>query len=818
MLPASMTTGEVSCSHCGLPVPEGLVDAQAELQFCCDGCRTVYAVLHEHGLEGYYALQQEEADKAEPAKTTGRRYAEYDDPTFFELYCRRLPDGRAETELFLEGIHCAACIWLVERVPVVQDGVLEVRLDMGRSRALVSWDPERVKLSRIARLLDSMGYPVHPYRRSESENIARREDRKMLIRLGITGAAAGNVMLIAFALYGGMFHGMAAEYENYFRWVSLLITIPALIWGGGVFFRGAVASFRTRTLHMDLPISIGILAGFAWGAFNTLRGSGEIYFESVTALIFLLLAGRFIQRRRQRSAADAAELLYSLSPAVARLIEGPGAEGDQVREVPVGALIPGALVEVRAGDLIPADAVVTDGESTIDMSLLTGESRPVAAFRGEEVYAGTLNLASRLVLRVETTGGETRVGQLMAMVEEFSRRKAPIVQLADRLAGYFTAAVLGLAVVTFGLWLWLEPASPGNAVEHAIALLIVTCPCALGLATPLAVSAAIGQAARRGILLRGADLLEQLTHPGCMWLDKTGTLTEGKTRLMRWSGDEGLAAAVAAVEAQSNHPVARAFVEVFEPDLSLEIAGLEQTTGGGMTALVEGRPLIVGSPAFLERRLGRPLEEGARRRVAELIREGLTPVLIALDGKLVASAGFGDPLRKEAPGALQEIRARGWRVGILSGDHPDLVAAVARQLGVEGDQCRGGVLPEEKLAVVEASGRAGPVVMVGDGVNDAAALAAATVGIGVHGGAEAALAAADAYLMREGIAPITELLVGARRTMRVIHLNLALSLIYNLVGVGLAMAGLINPLLAAVLMPASSLTVISISYRARTFR
>jgi Cu2+-exporting ATPase len=575
-----------------------------------------------------------------------------------------------------------------------------------------------------------------------------------------------------------------------------------------VFVAGAWAALRRGALSMDLPVSLGLLAGFGHGAANTALGRGDVYFDSVTALIFLLLVGRYVKVRQQRAAADATELLAALQPATARLVDG-----DLVREVPLERLAAGDLVEVRAGDVVPADGVVADGRSNLDVSLLTGESRPAGAGPGDRVHAGTVNLTARLRVRAVATGEATRVGRLMRLVDEHASRRAPIVALADRIAGHFVAAVLALAGVT--LWWWWAT-DPGAAVDHAVALLIVTCPCALGLATPLAVSAAIGQAARAGILIKGADALEALGRPGRLWLDKTGTLTRGAPELLAWDGDPGLAALVAAVEAHSAHPLARAFARAVPPParVAVEIA---ETLGGGVEARADGRRVVVGSPAFAAAR-GVPGGPDLRARVAALVARGLTPVVAHAEGGTPAVAGFGDPLRDDAAPALARIRARGFAVGILSGDDPRVVAAVGRELGLDPAACHGGVAPEAKLAAVTADRARGRVVMAGDGVNDAAALAAATVGIAVHGGAEAALHAAPVYVARPGVARIADALDGAHRTLRVIRRNLAASLAYNALGVALAMAGLLSPLAAAVLMPVSSLTVIASSYRARTFR
>ncbi|MCZ7582335.1 MAG: heavy metal translocating P-type ATPase [Deltaproteobacteria bacterium] len=796
----------IACTHCGLPVPPGLVEAGAERQFCCNGCRTVYAVLHEHGLENFYRLVDTPSGRPQTAATTDRTYAEFDDPAFLETYGRRDADDSWTIDLYLEGVHCAACVWLVERVPVAVPGVLSARLDFGRQMATVVFDPENTRLSSIAGFLDSLGYPAHPYRGVHRERMRRKEDRAMLIRIGVAAASAGNVMLIAFALYGGFFGGMEKEFRVFFHWTSLVIALPAL-WAGSVFFKGAIGALRTRTLHMDLPISLGIGAGFAWGAFNTVRGEGEIYFDSVTVLIVLLLAGRFIQTRRQRSSADAAELLYSLSPSAARRVDGAS-----VREVPLESLVAGDLVEVRAGDTVPADGFVEEGRSELDLSLLTGESVPRGIGIGDAVHAGTLNLNARLLVRVAATGEATRVGRLMRLVEEYCARKAPIVRLADRISGIFVAVVLALAGLTFALWLH---AGVEAAIENAVALLIVTCPCALGLATPLAVSVAIGRAARERILIKGGDVLERLAHPGRLLLDKTGTMTTGRTTLIEKRGDDSVWPLVRALETHASHPVAQALVRAL-PDRGARAEDVRGVAGGGIVGRVDRRNVLVGSPAFARAR-GAHVPAWADDAEKEMADRGNTPVFVAVDGTVLGIAGFGDALRSDVGDAVARVRRMGWSVGVLSGDHPEIVRRVAHDLGIDASDAEGGVDPERKAEVVKAWSERVPVVMVGDGVNDAAALAAAGVGIAVHGGAEASLAAADVFVTAPGLAPIAHLLDGARRTVRVIKWNLAFSLAYNILGATLAMAGTINPLLAAILMPASSLTVITISLRAKTF-
>lgn len=805
-----------TCAHCGLPVPAGLIDPSQTAQFCCHGCRAVYEMIRGCGLDRFYRLRETADASASPARITQRKYSEFDDAVFRDLYYQALGDGTQSVELYLEGVHCAACVWLVEKLPRILPGVIESRLDIRRSLVHIRWEESQVGLAQIARTLDSLGYPPHPAKDARKRELHRQEDRRFLIRIGVAAACAGNVMTLAFALYGGVFTGIEAQYAQLFRWASMAIGMVALVWPGSLFFRGAWAALRTRTAHLDLPIALGLLAGGAAGILNVVRAEGEIYFDSLTMLVLLLLAGRWLQRRQQCWANDAVELLFSLTPTSARRIEG-----EQVVNVPLEAVRPGDVVEVLAGDSIPADGAILEGCSNLDQALLTGESQLVPVAPGDRVYAGTLNCAARLVVRVEAVGEQTRAGKLMQLVEHHSRSRAPIVQFADRIAGRFVVVVLVLAAITFGLWLWLDAA---RAVDHAVALLIVTCPCALGLATPLAMTVALGRAAKRHILIKGGETLELLSQSGTILLDKTGTITAGQTSVVSWTGDESARPLVAALERHSAHPFAQALVAAVESQPygsrsgldSFPVSDVQQTAGSGIAGTVDGRRVVAGSPRFV-RSCGATIDERLTAAEQDAISCGATPVLVAVDGRCVAAVALGDPIRSDAGQAVGSLRKLGWRLRVVSGDHPQVVAAIAGALEIEAADAFGGVAPEEKVLHVREAGGSGPVVMIGDGVNDAAALSAADVGIAVHGGAEASLAAAHVCLDRPGLAPIVELVHAARNTLRAIRRCMVASLCYNAIAASLAMAGLISPLLAAVLMPISSFTMLALAYGARTF-
>jgi len=812
------TAPKIACTHCGEIVPPSLLRSDETKQFCCRGCRTAHEVIVGCGLDRYYALRD---GAAQPARSsTGRDYGEFDDASFRERHVRPLPDGLAGTELFLDGIHCAACLWLVERLPKIVPGVLESRLDLRRSLVRLTWDEKRVRLAEIGRTLDRLGYAPHPARATTAREARRREERRQLIRIGVAGACAGNVMLLAFALYAGLFAGMDPFHQSIFRWLSMGLSLVAIAWPGSVFFKGAWTALRSGVVRLDLPIAVGLGAGAIWGTINTVRGSGEIYFDTLSVLVLALLVGRYLQQRQQRWSADAVELLFSLTSSRATLIDE---SDDSARSVPVERVQSGDLVLVAAGESVPVDGVVESGRSTVDRSLLTGESIPVPIDVGDAIPAGAVNVASPLRVRVEATGEETRIGRLMRTVEEAAQRRAPVVRMADRIAGWFTVTALSLASLTVLLW-WRH--GPTEAIEHAVALLIITCPCGLGLATPLAMTVATGRAARARILVKGGDAIERLAaakrrgRRGLVMLDKTGTATEGRLSVVSMHGDRDALPLAAAAERLTVHPVAdaiRRHADGAASSIPAESAVTDRhvVTGGGVSALIDETRVVVGSPVFVTSvaRMSSPLAAALQ----EVDRRGLTPVLVAIDGAVRLVIALDDPLRSDAISATRRLENLGWEVAMLSGDQRGVVDRIGAEMGIPASLRFAAVTPERKLALIETSTKHRPTVMVGDGVNDSAALAAATVGVAVHGGAEASLAAADAHLGRPGLGPVVELLEGARRTMWAVRRNLAVSLAYNATTAAFAMAGMISPLAAAIIMPISSLTIVFLSVHARTF-
>ena len=804
------------CTHCGAAVPPARRSEDEDTIFCCSGCAAVYEAIHSSGLGDFYELQDPGAARPPEAGQSSRiPYDEFDSPAFQKRHASELESGAREIELQLEGVHCAGCVWLVERMPSRLDGVVDARLNLGRARLTVRWNPSDVDLSTIARWLERFGYSPHPAGEGAGTDV-RRAEKTLLKRVGASWALAANVMLLAFALYAGLDEGAVAGLFDAFRWLSFGLATVAVLYGATPFFRRAWASvrplvsepgaFRATRLSIDIPISLGILGGYAHSAVATVRGTGEIWFDSVTVLIAALLTARWLQIRGQRTARDAADRLLSVIPTTARRVSESG-----LVSVATDKLTAGDIVEVRDGETIPVDGRVIEGSSSVQKSVLTGESRPERVEPGDLVFAGVTNRGESVRVRTSAAGESSRVGQLMEWIEDSSDSSAPIVQLADRLAGIFVLAVLGAGAAT---WVgWAIAGSP-TALQHAIALLVISCPCALGMATPLAMTVGVGRAARRGIFVKDDGIFERLDRLGELIVDKTGTVTEGEMTVVGIDGSRDAVVMAAALEEESRHPVGRAIYEwcAEEARPTGAVAELEELAGRGLEGRVDGAPVAVGRPDWIfEKSVDR---SGLEQTVRRMARAGNTPVAVSVDGVVEAVVALGDPIRPGAAEFIDEMRAADVRVTMLSGDHPEVVREVARQLDIPENAARGDVTPERKKEIVESrreelrEAERPVVAMVGDGVNDAAALRAADVGIAVDGSANPSLVAADVFTTRHGIESLFELVAGSQNVLKAVRRNIGMSVLYNAAGISAAAAGLVTPLVAAVAMPISSIAVV----------
>ncbi|MCA1799484.1 MAG: cadmium-translocating P-type ATPase [Xanthomonadaceae bacterium] len=797
------------CFHCGEPIPPGVQisvgavlrtanGAEETAQVCCAGCEAAVMLIRGAGLDAYYRLRTERAPKADDRRRA--EWSAYDRDAVQRGIAVTLPDGTREATLLVDGLRCAACSWLVEHALQRTAGVRTVRLNAATARLLLRWDPNESRLSSILAALAALGYTPHPLTAGAQHAQMTRERRALLKRLWVSGLGMMQVMMYAIAVYIGDGADLDAETRNLFNWVSLLITTPVVLYAAQPFFAGAWRGLRHRAPGMDLPIAVAILLAFTASVVVTLRGGAEVYFDSVAMFTFFLLTGRWFEMAARHKAGRMTEALGRLVPDTAERIHNVGAVlrtampnvGAVLRTaIPsefVGALElnPGDHIRVRAGDRFPCDGTIVAGETEVDESLLTGESTPLPRTIGGRVIAGSLNLDAPVEVKVRSAGTGTLVSGIGRLLARAQGERPRIALLADRVARWFVVVVLALAVCTFAVWLQLDPA---RALPITLAVLVVACPCALALATPVALTSGTLALARDGLLVTRADALETLARADTIVFDKTGTLTHGDMRISGVSPVTGGSESVirdalqiaAALERAAEHPIAKAFRPY---DDGRPVRNLKVVRHEGVEGTVDG----------VRYRLGK----GADATPGVVLSDGHGPIV---------SFALTDTVRRGAKALVDRLRADSIAVEMLSGDAEPAVAAVATELGIERSAAR--MSPEQKLARVRELQAAGHIVaVVGDGVNDAPVLAGADVAIALGSGSALAQSTAGMIVLGETPTPIATGFMRARRTLATIRQNLGLSLTYNLSAIPLAAAGFVPPWLAAIGMAASSLVVV----------
>ncbi len=822
----SLSKTEQSCFHCGLPVPpqdEVIAEIEGEPQyFCCTGCKAVCEAIYLAGLEGFYQRTPEGVCLSPPPEISSE-LGLYDLDEVQEEFVGDLGEER-DIHLLVEGIHCAACVWLIEHSLNAMPGIIQAQVNLSGKRLHVKWHNNQISLSSIINRLGQVGYAAVPYDPEVAEGALKRQNRTLLYRMAFAAFGMMNLMWISIALYSGASEG---EFRTLFHWVGFTLATPVLVYSGFPFYKGAWSGLRNFHLGMDLPIAIGATITYLYSVYVTLSGStaGEVYYDTVVNFLFVILVGRYLEAISKRQAVAATQRLLDLQPKVATVIRA-GEESI----VPVRAVAGGETVLVKPGERIPVDGVIIEGQSNIDEALLTGESKPVAKRLGDSVSAGTIN--GHGMLQVQMTGSlkRTALGRIINLVEEAQASKAPIQCVADQIVPWFVAVTLGLAILTF---LWWQNTSLELALLAATSVLIITCPCAFGLATPMSIAVASGLGAKYGILVKNGEVLESLSSINHVVFDKTGTLTEGRLSVVtihlqdtEWDiqSDEAPAGAVreliadlAALERYSEHPTARAIIELaerFEIKLSGAAKDFENRPGFGVAGTVNGGRLLAGNSAWLDSR-GAIRQQHFDRLADELDGLGVGSIRLAVDGKEVALLAIEDRIRPEALQLLEGLKAQGLELTLLSGDRKQLAEAIAQRLG--GMEVIAEVLPEDKDRVIqELQKGAGRVAMVGDGVNDAPALVRANVGIAMGSGTDVSIASSDIVLMNGELDKVRLAIGLSRRTLRTIRQNIAISIVYNIIMVPLAMAAVVTPLVAAISMPLSSLAVIGNSARIRT--
>ncbi|MFP5503484.1 MAG: heavy metal translocating P-type ATPase [Candidatus Sericytochromatia bacterium] len=794
----------VGCYHCGRADAELTPGRVGELThaFCSEACLQSCRDYHAAGMGHLYALEGPQAHRLDAA------LAGLADPAVAAGFVR--PHGDlAEVHLLVAGMHCGSCIWIIERALLRVPGVVEARVQYTTGRARVAFRPEEIDLAAIVEAVARAGYAARPYDPGVAEGPMRELNRYWLVRLAISGFGALATMFLAEPLYW-TYEQTTAQDEAFWqilRYLGMVVGTATAGFTAMPFFRGAVAGFARKQLGMDVLITLGVVATYlasVWGFVS----HGPVYFDSLTMFLFLIVLGRYAESAVKNKVYAAMEHVLGAGRKTARLVVG-----DAVTVVNASALASGDVFEVRPGDQIPADGEVLTGRTSVDEAMLTGEARPVGKGPGDAVTGGTVNLEGSCRVRVTRAGEDATFAQLERMVKDVDPEKTRIQRLADAAGHWGTITVALVAALTLAGWGVVDAS---RALPAAVAVLIITCPCALGLATPAALTLAASRALKAGLLFKRAEALEELLAVKHVVFDKTGTLTTGAPEVVSTIGEPGeVLPLAAALEAASEHPIGRAVVaharaagyEAAAP------ADFEAVPGSGVRATVGGKPAMAGRGDWLVA-AGYTLPEGWMAAVEVCMNGGLTVLWVAQGARVLGAIALGDRLRPDAAEAVSALKEAGIGVTLLSGDNRGAAEATARLLGIE--QVIAGVLPEGKLEAIRGLQAAhGPVAMVGDGLNDAPALAAADVGIAIARGADLSVLAADVVIIGERLGALSEAFALSKRTFAVIQDNFRLSAAYNLIAIPLAVFGFVTPLLAAILMPMSSMAVLVNALRLR---
>lgn len=804
------------CTLCGLEAGRNPLSHRFDGQdrtFCCMGCMNVYAILLESGVVQSGSDFRDTDLYRESLKlgliANGRVQPAFEIPTDAEV---------REGVFHISGMWCSSCAWIIEQAVAAEPGVRSAEVLFASDLLKVRYCPQYLPPSRIPERVRSLGYNAQEYsaqtRRDDSER------RSLLLRLGVAFFLWMNVMVLSLVVYASYWESISDSARAIVPWALMALTTPAITYSAWPIMRGAAFGIRNRTLRMESLLAIGIIAAYLYSTVQAIQGGKHFYFDTACAIITLVLAGKVLERGAKEKTAQSMAWLYRMMPKKARLLENT-----RERFVSVEALQPGMTFLVKAGEAIPSDGVVSSGESHIDESVLTGESTPRRRGTGDEVVGGSINIEGVLAVRATRTGEDTTLSQVIRAVESAMSSRSEIERIVDRVSRVFVPVVTGIAALTFGVGIWAG-LDTATALMRAIAVLVIACPCALGMATPLAITTAVAACSRHGILVSDSRVLELAGKVDAVLFDKTGTVTQGDFTVVDMvlapalvaagevarQSDDALAL-VAALETYSEHPLGRAAVDYANAlgIVPAPASGITIVKGMGITGHVGDCEIFVGNRRMVSES-GAELDSETASRAAGWELQGRTVAFFGWDRAVAGAIALGDRLRPEAVGVIADLQKRGIRTALISGDSLATTACVAAELGIT--DFRAEVMPADKMAVIHDYQRRGSkVAMVGDGVNDAPALAAADLGIALGSGAALAMQAAPVVLMTSDLGRVNAVFESAAETLRIVRQNLFWAFFYNLIGISLAVVGVLNPILAAGAMALSSLSVIGNSLR-----
>ena len=794
------------CDHCHLEYDASVLLQDTSFEtphfFCCKGCQGVFHLLKDEGLDTFYKRMGDDTT-LEPPKVALDDVHRFDLDGFIAKYVKTNKEGFNEIALIIEGIHCSACVWLNEKVLSKEAGIVEVSINYTNNKAKIVWDGAIVKLSHIIETIRSIGYNAYPYDPKSGEERATVQRRDYYSKLLVGIFATMNVMWIAIAQYAGYFTGMESNIKSILNFAEFILATPTLFYTGSVYFKGAYYGIKHRYVTMDFLVATGATLTYLFSLYAMFSRSAEVYFDSVTMIITFVFAGKYLEVLTKKKAVDTLDAFGSAMPTEVTLIKGDEKILSSVDSVEIGEII-----EVRPGDKVAIDGLITEGEGSFDLSRLNGESIPILVQKGDKLLSGSICLDSVIRYQATNTFSSSMLSKLVTLLEDAMNKKPKIEKLANQISGYFSRTILLLAFSTLLFW-YYHSGSFETGLIVAISVIVIACPCALSLATPVATLVGLGLSAKRGILFKEAGFLESMAKCDTLVVDKTGTITKGKPEVVAKEYLQNFDISLLnALVLSSNHPISQGIASFLQHSGELlHVKHLEQiktVEAKGVKAVFEGYQLLGGNAKMMQ-------EEGIALSVSQTL-DTLSHYFFAIDGKLVAIFGLRDSLKEGAYESIKALKKLGLQVVMLSGDHLSVTQMIAKEAGIEVYQAA--LLPHEKASYIEGLRQKGhKVVMAGDGINDTLALSQSEIAISMGSGADVAVDVSDVVLTNDSMQSLYEAFMISRKSLRVVKENLLFSLLYNVITIPLAMSGHIIPLFAALSMSLSSLVVVGNSMR-----
>jgi Cu+-exporting ATPase len=793
--------GNIACDHCALEFDEKVMIKENihgdDKYFCCNGCQGVYHLLGAEGLDEFY--KKASGTKLSQPKELNDDLAKFDFDGFKKKFIKQ-KDGLFEVSLIVEGIHCSACVWLNEKVLHKTEGIIEAQINYTNHKAKIVWDPNVLKLSDIILKIRSIGYNAYPYDASIQEERSNRIRKDYYIRLLVGVFSSMNIMWIAIALYSGYFSGISDENKKVLHVAEFILATPALFYTGWVYFKGAYYGLKNRFINMDFLVATGATLAYVYSIYAMISGHGEVYFDSVTMIITFVFVGKYLEVLSKKKAVDTLDALTSTLPSELVVIRDDEKVVVGIEEIEIGDII-----EIKPGDKVVIDGKSISGEGAFDESSLSGESRPIYKKVGDDIISGTISLDSVIRYRATKEFENSTLSSIVSLLENSLTKKPKIEKLANQISGYFSVTILLIAVATFIGWYYYG----GNferALIVAISVIVIACPCALGVATPVATLMGLSVGAKRGIVFREASYLESMSKADVLLLDKTGTITQGRPDVVGYEEyneyDKNILYSLAL---SSTHPISKAIVKYLEKNYEdikeYKLENIKNIEARGVSAVYAGKQILGGNVKLLD-------ENSIKIEKSS----DFTMYAFAIDGKLCSIFRLDDKLKPDAKDVIGKFKKEGIEVVMLTGDNEKVASKISKEVGIE--KFYHSLFPKQKAQKIdEYHERKKVVIMAGDGINDALALSKSDIAIAMGSGADISVNVSDVVLLDDKMSSLWESYKLSKKTFTNVKQNLFISLLYNLITIPLAVAGYVIPLIAALSMSLSSLIVVANALR-----